>query len=254
MKNEIVVDAVDPSHPESKNVTSHFPKVLVVMKGGVPTLYAEQGVNVASVDLDDVELMEVEDILPLHPGFSPLLEFAGIRGIWPVSMDGIIDDAEHLEASGQYGYIAQAGNVNRPIRMVLDVEGGLVHAIRSDSSTDIRVVINDSDVEDADADEMATLEDGTEFVGRIESVIRDDQFVKRYFLAFGVETFAADQQQEHYVAGKGQVCPACGSDIINQQGRLQADGGEAWADSFCFGCSASWQDRYKLVGFNDLNR
>ncbi len=137
-------------------------KVLVVMKGGVPTLYAEQGIDVASVDLDDVELVDAEDILSLHPSFSPLLELAGISDIWPVSMDGISNDADYLEGK--------------------------------------------------------------------------------------------DCQQENYVASKGQRCPFCGSNLINHQGKpLQADGGEVWADIFCFGCSASWQDHYQLVGFTDLN-
>jgi hypothetical protein len=227
-------------------------KVLVVVNGGVASAYAEYGVEVVCVDLDDSKVMVENDMIPIHSSFVPLMEFAEINGEWPVSDDGRRDDADHLEASGLYGCADQAGNVNRPIRMVLDVEGGLIHAIRSDSSTEIQVVINDSDVEGADADEMATLEDGTEFVGRIESVMRDDQFVKRYFLAFGVETFAADQQQGSYVAGKGEVCPACGSDNIYLASPMETDGGDAWGNCYCLGCKASWQDCYQLTGFINL--
>jgi hypothetical protein len=138
-------------------------KVLVVVNGGVASAYAEYGVEVVCVDLDDSKVMVENDMIPIHPGFVPLMEIAGISGEWPVSVDGRMDDADHLDAKGL--------------------------------------------------------------------------------------------QQENYVASKGQRCPVCGSDLVNQQGRpLQADGGEAWADIYCFGCSASWQDHYQLVGFNGLSR
>lgn len=229
-------------------------KALIVVSGGIPSIYAENGVDVVCVDLDDVRVMVENDMIPIHTSYGTLMEFAGVTGDWPVSDDGRMDDADHLETSGQYDCLGQTGYLNRPIRLVIDVECGLVQAVYSDSSVAIRAAIKDMNVEGADGDEMATLDDGTEFVGHIEPVFRNGSLVATVFAAFGEECIAADKQQEKYVAGKGQVCPMCGSDIINQQGRLQADGGEAWVNIFCFGCSASWQDHYQLVGFNDLNR
>ncbi|NOU21498.1 MAG: hypothetical protein HOO93_06855 [Methyloglobulus sp.] len=227
-------------------------KVLVVVIGGVPNLYAEEGVDAVYVDIDDIESVDKDDLIPLHPSYVPLLSFAGITDIWPVSDDGNTNDAFQLITPSDSH--VQTSETGRPIRLVIDVECGLVQAVYSDSSVAIRAAIKDMDVEGADGDEMATLDDGTEFVGHIEPVLRNGSLVATVFAAFGDECIAADKQQKNYVAGKGQVCPVCGSDIINQQGRLQADGGEAWADIFCFGCSASWQDHYQLVGFNDLNR
>ncbi len=230
-------------------------KALIVASGGIPSVYAENGVDVVCVDLDDVRVMVENDMIPIHTSYGTLMEFAGVTGDWPVSDDGRIDDADHLEACVQeQNSCGQPGNQNQPISMVVEVECGLVQTIYSNCSTPIKVAIKDMNVEGADGDEMATLDDGTEFVGHIEPVLRNGSLVATVFAAFGEECITADKQQENYVAGKGQVCPVCGSDIINQQGRLQADGGEAWADIFCFGCSASWQDHYQLVGFNDLNR
>lgn len=137
-------------------------KVLVVVNGGVPYLYAEAGVDAVYVDIDDIGCIGQEDLNPLHPSYAPLLAFAGITDVWPIDDNGSTNDADHL--------------------------------------------------------------------------------------------MAKDPQQEYYVAGKGQRCPVCGSDLVNQQGRpLQADGSDAWSDSFCFGCLSSWQDHYQLVGFNNLN-
>lgn len=139
-------------------------KVLVVVNGGVASIFADYGVEAVCIDLDDAKVMSPNEMIPIHSGFVPLMAYAEIEGEWPVSDEGRKNDGDS------------------------------------------------------------------------------------YLLANSL-------QQENYVASKGQRCPACGSDLINHQGRpLQADGGEAWADIFCFGCSASWQDCYQLVGFNGLNQ
>jgi len=74
-------------------------KVLVVVSGGVASLYADEGVDVVCVDLDEV--MVKADMIPVHSGYSALFEFAGIADEWPLADDGRLNDADHLSASGQ---------------------------------------------------------------------------------------------------------------------------------------------------------
>ena len=73
-------------------------------------------------------------------------------------------------------------NTNK-IRLVIHLEGGVIQAVYSDSDTPIRVAIQDLDIDGADQDEMATLDDGTEFVGHIEPILRNDSHVGRVFTA-----------------------------------------------------------------------
>jgi hypothetical protein len=137
-------------------------KVLVIVSGGVASIYADYGVEAVCVDLDNAKVMSTNDMIPIHSSFVPLMEFAGISGEWPVSDDGRIDDADHLDGKGL--------------------------------------------------------------------------------------------QQENYVSSKGQRCPNCGSDNISLASPMETDGSEAWGNSYCSGCLASWQDCYQLAGFNGLNQ
>jgi hypothetical protein len=107
-----------------------------------------------------------------------------------------------------------SSNANE-IRLAIHLEGGIVHAIYSNTSTPIRFVIQDFDIEGADADEMAKLADGTEFIGSIQSTVEDIDCVASAFLAFDEEIPAIDKQQVDYVAKNGRFCPNCGSSNID---------------------------------------
>ena len=55
------------------------------------------------------------------------------------------------------------------------------------------------------------------------------------------------EQSEAYVKGGGQRCPICGSDSIEGDGTVQADGAYAWQPCRCEQCGAIWDDCYNLV-------
>lgn len=86
-----------------------------------------------------------------------------------------------------------AMNANE-IRLVIHLEGGIVQAVYSDSATPVKVAIQDLDIDGADGDEMATLDDGIGFVGHIEPILRNDSHVARVFAAFGEEVEEFRQQ------------------------------------------------------------
>lgn len=71
-------------------------KVLVTVNGGVPTVFADHGVNVVVLDYDDAKVMHPDDMVPIHLDFLPLMEFAKAIGDWPLTDDGRINDAENL--------------------------------------------------------------------------------------------------------------------------------------------------------------
>jgi hypothetical protein len=163
-----------------------------------------------------------------------------------------MDDADHLEISGQqHDPHHHDRNFPSPIRIVVEIECGLVQTVYSESFADVRVAIKDMDVEGADGDEIAELDDGTEFVGHIESAYRNDTLVERVFSAFGEESITTDKQQESYVARKGQYCPNCGSANI-AGGPNEADGDEGISETHCFNCKSTWKDQFRLVGFTGL--
>lgn len=52
-----------------------------------------------------------------------------------------------------------------------------------------------------------------------------------------------------YVACAGARCPYCGSNDLEGQGDLEADGRDCWQEILCRKCQATWRDIYRLVGF-----
>jgi|GEM_PF-1359028 len=142
------------------------------------------------------------------------------------------------------------------INLVVHLEGGLIQAIYTDSPFNIRVAIQDFDIEGADLDEIATLPDGTEFVGSIQQAIFNDQLVVEVFSAldsiFQCEC-KPDVQQENYVRSHSKFCPNCGSMNIESYGSMESDGDLVWSHVICSNCSATWQDNYRLESFSDLD-
>lgn len=143
------------------------------------------------------------------------------------------------------------------INLVVHLEGGLIHAIYTDSPLNIRVAIQDFDIEGADLDEMATLPDGTEFVGSIQQAISDSLCIDEVFSAldstFKSECTAVDAQQKSYLKTHGKFCPNCGSANIESYGTMEADGDLAWSHVTCANCSSIWQENYRLESFSDLD-
>lgn len=71
-------------------------KVLVTVSGGVPTIYADHGVNVVVLDYDDAKETHPDEMIPIHLSFLPLMQFARAVGDWPLTDDGRINDADNL--------------------------------------------------------------------------------------------------------------------------------------------------------------
>ncbi|NOS75361.1 MAG: hypothetical protein HOP36_12675 [Methyloglobulus sp.] len=138
------------------------------------------------------------------------------------------------------------------IRLVIHLEGGLVQAVYSNSSAPVRVAIQDFDIEGADGDEIAMLDDGTEFLGHIEPIFRNDSHVADVFAAFDEEVPTVDKQQKDYVANKGLICPKCGADDIESTGSVEIDGPIGFGNVECSNCKATWTDQYRIVGFDNL--
>ena len=144
----------------------------------------------------------------------------------------------------------------KTINLVVHLEGSLIHAVYTDSPFNIRVAIQDFDTEGADLDEMATLPDGTEFLGHIEQSVRNNQHVDLVFSAFDQPINSdrqADAAQETYLVTHGKFCPNCGSASIDSYGSMEADGDLVWSHVICSNCSATWQDNYRLESFSDLD-
>lgn len=70
--------------------------VLVTVNGGVPTIYADHGVNAVVLDYDDARQTHPDEMHPIHLEFLPLMQFARAVGDWPLTDDGRINDAENL--------------------------------------------------------------------------------------------------------------------------------------------------------------
>lgn len=143
-------------------------------------------------------------------------------------------------------------NIN-DIRLVIHVEGGVIQAIYSNSSANIRVAIQNFDIEGADQDEIAVLKDGTEFLGHIENTLLNDAHVADVFSAFDESISSVDELQRDYIARNGQFCPNCGSSNIEAKVALEADGLVVWGRVGCSACESTWNDQYVLAGFSDLD-
>ncbi len=61
----------------------------------------------------------------------------------------------------------------------------------------------------------------------------------------------APMSQALFAHSAGTQCPLCGSREVESQS-LQADGADAWDETTCSDCGASWNCSYRLVGYFDL--
>ena len=57
---------------------------------------------------------------------------------------------------------------------------------------------------------------------------------------------------ENYVRHLGQRCPTCGAYRVVATRLVETDDASAWQEMICFECNATWQDIYKLVGYDNL--
>ena len=74
-------------------------KVLVTVSGGVPSAYAEPGVDVVIIDYDDAKETHLDEMIPVHSSFQRLMDFCGATDAWPVSDDGRQSDAGYTDYS-----------------------------------------------------------------------------------------------------------------------------------------------------------
>ena len=74
-------------------------KVLITVSGGVPTAFADSGIDVVIVDLDDAKDADHNELDPIHSSFLPLMKFAKATNVWPVSDNGINNYAYNIESS-----------------------------------------------------------------------------------------------------------------------------------------------------------
>jgi hypothetical protein len=69
------------------------------------------------------------------------------------------------------------------LRIVIQVEGGVVQNICSNSPVPIKVYLVDYDIKGADLDELMTTSDGDEFVGHLEEIQWNEILVNSLFNA-----------------------------------------------------------------------
>lgn len=55
-----------------------------------------------------------------------------------------------------------------------------------------------------------------------------------------------------FLARRGVRCPSCGSDNLSGAGRADTEAGIAWQKISCDDCDATWNDKYKMIGYDDL--
>ncbi|MGI9304641.1 MAG: hypothetical protein ACR2RB_18335 [Gammaproteobacteria bacterium] len=65
---------------------SQRPRALVVVENGLASVYATPAVDTVVVNLDLRREFALHELLPIHSGFTELLERAGVR--WPTSRNG----------------------------------------------------------------------------------------------------------------------------------------------------------------------
>jgi hypothetical protein len=73
------------------------------------------------------------------------------------------------------------------IRLVVQVEGGIIQDICSNLPVHIKIFIIDYDTEGADLDELMTTSDGDEFVGHLGESRCDEVFVNSIFNSLPVK-------------------------------------------------------------------
>ena len=56
--------------------------------------------------------------------------------------------------------------------------------------------------------------------------------------------------QRQYVKRSGNLCPFCHSHNIEGNGSIQSDADYVWQNITCLDCHKTWQDLYKLVGYD----
>ena len=74
-------------------------KVLITVSGGISNAFADEGVGIVIIDLDDANDTDPNELDPIHGEFLPLLKLAQASTVWPVSDNGRKNDAYYMEPS-----------------------------------------------------------------------------------------------------------------------------------------------------------
>jgi len=70
--------------------------------------------------------------------------------------------------------------------------------------------------------------------------------VSQWAPAMGVMT------DEQYLARRGRVCPSCGGSNLSGAGRPDTENCTAWQKISCDDCDATWNDQYRMTGYDYL--
>ena len=74
-------------------------KVLITVSGGIASAYADPGLDVVIVDLDDAKDADPNELDSIHSEFLPLMKLAQASTVLPVSDDGRKNDAYYMAPS-----------------------------------------------------------------------------------------------------------------------------------------------------------
>jgi hypothetical protein len=55
---------------------------------------------------------------------------------------------------------------------------------------------------------------------------------------------------QEYAKNGGEKCPHCGSSDLEGWGSFEIDNGTVWQSVHCGSCNESWNDVYKLIGWD----
>ena len=73
-----------------------------------------------------------------------------------------------------------------------------------------------------------------------------------HFFHFNGEQMPKLATKKKHVEECGSLCPACGSSNLSGNS-VQVESGVAWQGVECDDCKASWNDVFKLIGYEELS-
>jgi len=131
--------------------------------------------------------------------------------------------------------------MNTPTKRVfITVQGGVAYNDEEKSDAEVTVLILDFDNDPECAICEAQIKEDDEWTFSDE----DNDFVHTV-----CALMESEKAQKEYLAGRGQLCPFCGSEKI-EAGDSGFDGMTAEVEVDCRACGERWDDIYTLTGFS----
>jgi hypothetical protein len=136
------------------------------------------------------------------------------------------------------------------MRLKIFIEGGLVQGVFTDTNNEIEYVVVDYDTCGADDDEVSTMDDGTEFVGRIDATVPDQDGVLKAFNAILADDYKIKPDRD------SNSCPHCGSTNVEAYTRDDNFDDASYIKVKCHDCGQKWEDEYSIeytyVGYSEI--